>query len=115
MIRPNADTLYSNSFTDLSSVGLEITVLISATVMKCGPFTICKFWRYDVASTRANGGKCGNNVANIGSIASATGKFLFRHDTDSIDISTASAANSSYNAVVGKPTPYGPNYHSNCY
>ncbi|KAF2660810.1 hypothetical protein K491DRAFT_711399 [Lophiostoma macrostomum CBS 122681] len=91
IVRPNADTLYSTMFVDLSQNDLEITVPDFGDRFGDFPF-------YDLY---------GNNFANIGSVVvnDLTGTILVRYDKDRIGLSNSTKP--EYAAIVGSPTPYG--------
>ncbi|KAF2105587.1 hypothetical protein BDV96DRAFT_592223 [Lophiotrema nucula] len=92
--RPNADTLYSTVFWDLSNVDLEITVPDFD-----GRFGVWPW--YDLY---------GNNFANIGDVTNFTsGKYLVRYDQKHVGVGTGDSCGSNYTGCISSPTPYGIN------
>ncbi|KAJ4287696.1 hypothetical protein N0V90_012399 [Kalmusia sp. IMI 367209] len=90
VVRPNADTLYTIVFVDLSVNDLEVTVPDFGDRFGVYPF-------YDAY---------GNNFASIGSNSNIThGKFRVCYDQDNIGVFSGGAE--GYDGWVGMPTPYG--------
>ncbi|KAF3017752.1 hypothetical protein E8E14_006507 [Neopestalotiopsis sp. 37M] len=91
VVRPNADTLYTRAFLDLSTFDLEITV----------PEFDNRYWIWPFYDAY------GNNVANIGSVGSnEAGTYLVRYSTEGYGVETTELG-SPYQAYITLPTPYG--------
>lgn len=91
VVRPNADTLYTPTFIDLSASDLIVTIPEVADRFLVWPF-------YDMY---------GNNFANIGNNAEYThGKFLVRYDQEKIGVFD-DCTGGGYDGYIGMPTPVG--------
>ncbi|KAH8671699.1 hypothetical protein BX600DRAFT_510362 [Xylariales sp. PMI_506] len=90
VVRPNADTLYSRAFLDVSSCDLELHV----------PSILDRYWIWPFYDFY------GNNVANFGSVGDfPSGTYLVRYDPDNIGVHT-DGVKDGYKAYVNLPTPY---------
>ncbi|KAF2021154.1 DUF1254-domain-containing protein [Aaosphaeria arxii CBS 175.79] len=90
-VRPNADTVYSVAFLDLSENDIEIQVPDFGERYWVWPF-------YDMYA---------NDLANIGSITnSSAGKYLLRFDSENPGVVTE-GLKGGYKAYLNLPTPYG--------
>ncbi|KAF2113502.1 hypothetical protein BDV96DRAFT_577898 [Lophiotrema nucula] len=91
VVRPNADTVYSTTFVDLSENDLELEV----------PDFGDRYWVWPFSDAYAN------DVANIGSISNSTpGKYLVRYDQTNVGVQTEKVKG-DYKAYLNIPTPYG--------
>jgi hypothetical protein len=91
VIRPNADTLYTIVFVDISKNDLEITVPDIGDRFGVYPF-------YDVY---------GNNFASVGSVVNMThGKFLVCVDQENVGVFPGGTGG-DHDGWIGMPTPYG--------
>ncbi|CAI4213608.1 unnamed protein product [Parascedosporium putredinis] len=90
LVRPNADTVYSRVFLDVSNNDLEITIPEFGDRYWIWPF-------YDFY---------GNNVANIGAInGNPAGKYLVTFNKDNWGVQTENVA-APYKAYINLPTAY---------
>ncbi|KAF2729898.1 hypothetical protein EJ04DRAFT_58434 [Polyplosphaeria fusca] len=95
IVRPNADTLYTNIFYDISTSDLEITVPDFKQFGE-GRFGVWPF--YD---------QYGDNFANIGTVSNIThGKFLVKYDLENIGVFIKGAP-AGYDGWIGMGTTYG--------
>jgi hypothetical protein len=91
VVRPNADTLYTTTFIDLSANDLVVTIPEVTDRFIVWPF-------YDLY---------GSNFASIGNNANYThGKFLVRYDQEKIGVFD-DCTGGGYDGYIGMPTPVG--------
>jgi len=91
VVRPNADTVYSGIFVDISSADLEITL----------PEITDRYWVFPFYDLY------GNNIANIGSINNDTaGKYIIKYNQDDYGVKYDNISN-DYKAQINLPSPYG--------
>ncbi|KAJ7849752.1 hypothetical protein B0H13DRAFT_2361135 [Mycena leptocephala] len=92
VVRPNVDTLYSESLIDLS----ENDVVATMPPLEAGRFYVWPF--YDVY---------GNNFCNLGTASNdGPGKYLITYDPSHPDC-VAPSSDNNYVGIIHMPTPYG--------